>query len=291
MLVSSQLDWVTVTKPTAGTAVFGKTDNHRIAAAQMLVEIDLGLSSNTRWVPRLTQKHYWMSFVEAESGMQLDIPYAADEVQGLRVVCTGTCWRLKSARELNRVLKLGWRPTRVDVCWNVQNCKFDLHDIYNAWIASSPRRNTIKPKLEGLKAEGQTLALGSRKSDFYGRIYDKGAERGGEICTFLRIEAELKGELVKKVWERDFDYVDALAAFVAGKFGMCEEMGVPYQAMLEASTDVEQTGEIVVGRKVTNRELWFQSQVKPAFLKLCIESPDAGVELADWFAREAASHG
>lgn len=281
MLVSSQLDWVTITRSTGNTPMFGLAGRNRVEMALAIIESDLGLVAPVRWVPRATSRYYAFTFTDPETKITIDIPHEKDEAQGLRIVAAGSSYLMRSMKGLRSMLLKGWRPTRVDFCWNIQNVDFDIHEIYNRWRAESPKSGILSPDLRGDKAKGETFYIGSRSSDFHVRIYDKAKEKKMQGQQFLRVEFEIKGDLIKEIVERDFDHVDALAAEMSRRAGFFRGLPIVWQVLSDISTEVEQTGEIVVGRKETNREMWFRTQVIPAFAKLNLEAPDAAREIVE----------
>lgn len=271
MLVSSQLDWVTITRPLLNTSLWTLTGEQFFTQALWLVEDELELAPGTRWAASKGQRHYALSFFDAVSGVQVDIPSPAEKEQGLRLTAPGKAVVLRSVRSLRAVLSKGWRPTRVDLAWNIQEVQVSVNQCYAYWKAKSPKRDTMTAKAVGSSKTGETMYVGSRSSDFYMRLYDKAKEQGMEGRLFFRLEVELKGDLVRAVFEREFDHVDALATWVADKAGLGSWFGEPYRALMSAGEDVVQTGEIVLGRKETNRERWFSEQVIPAFKKMVAE--------------------
>lgn len=284
VLVSSQIDWVTITRPLLNTDIHGLVRGARIEKSLELIARDLELGENVFWQPRMKSKNYGHTFAHAETGITVDIPYDGDESQGLRIIAPGGSWLMRSVKSLRAMLSKGWSPTRVDHCWNVQGAEFDILKMYLAWRESSPKSGKMKPDIEGDKRKGETFTIGSRHSDFYVRIYDKEKQSDLKTGRFLRIEFELKGDYVKALYEGDFQHVDNTAMALYSKAGFFPGLPVIHSVMAGVAADVVQTGEVVVGRKQTDREKWMRTQVIPSFRKLCVEDRMAALEIAEIMA-------
>lgn len=284
VLASSHLDWVTISKDTLNTPVFGTKGRERVEIALALMSSHLDLPLNVKWIPRMTSKHYAWTFSDIESGVTVDIPKDNDEAQGLRIVAAGSSYMLRSVRSLRLMLSKGWRPSRVDLCWNIQNVSFNLLDIYLKWRELSPKSGVLRPDMIGDKQNGETFTIGARTSDFYARLYDKGHKNGGQGGQFLRAEFELKGRYVKELFETEFDMVDSCAMEMYRKGGFFPEIPVLHNVFSHVANYAIQTGEIIVGRKITDREKWMREQVVPAFRNLAKEDYEAAREIAEIFS-------
>lgn len=283
LLVSSQFDWCTITRSTLNTPVHGSKQGDRVRASLALVEIDLGMGDTVTWRPAPLTGYYAFEFFDPVTGVTVGIPHEGDEVQGLRIVAPGSAVVLKTVKAVRSMLMKGWRPTRLDFCWNIQEIEFDIFKMYAAWREYSPKFGVLKPDMVGDPVKGETFYIGARASDFHVRIYDKAKEKGMHGRLFLRVEAEVKGDLVKAVMEHDFDQVDAYAAEVSRKAGFVREMFPVWKVFQEISTEVSQTGEIVVPRKESKRAAWFRDQVTASFGKLSESEPDVAREIIDKF--------
>jgi hypothetical protein len=89
------------------------------------------------------------------------------------------------------VLPIASKITRVDFHYTFQSNKpIDLNKIYKDWLEEKPgkRKATMVQNSRG----GETLYIGSRSSDQYGRFYNKTAEAALETENVYRLEVELK---------------------------------------------------------------------------------------------------
>lgn len=275
VLVSSQVDWLTATRKLLNAKIDTSSPEKYVASVLELVVRETGLTAPVGWVAIPTMRHYWLSFREDFTGLLLDIPAIDSTQQGLRITSTGTCWMFKSVRSLRALFARGWRPTRVDLAWNIQNFKLDIRELHERWRDFSPKSGILKPRLEGDKVNGETFYIGARASDFHVRVYDK-AKESGMGGDFIRVEFELKGRYVKALFEKDFQDADACVDEMVRKAGLTPEVSEKlFNALRGAGEGVAQTGEVVVGRKATKRELWFETQVLPSFFKLATDTPDA----------------
>jgi len=91
--------------------------------------------------------------------------------------------------------------TRVDlaVTCETSRCYNKLLATYYQWIRQNGLSSQRKHTLIQNTGRGQTLYVGSRTSDEFGRVYDKAAERGDplHIGRWWRYEVEYKGEMAK----------------------------------------------------------------------------------------------
>jgi len=103
----------------------------------------------------------------------------------------------------------GFKYTRVDLAFDDVDGALDLGVIWEALhagdVACRWKRTNFK-RIHGVtKAAGETIFLGSRKSNVVVRIYDKAAEQGIEDHHWIRVEIELKdkraGAMVDKLLE------------------------------------------------------------------------------------------
>lgn len=94
-------------------------------------------------------------------------------------------------RTWQKVVPIAKRITRIDMQYTfVANDFIDLTRVYSDW-ASLPRGKR-KASLVNNTEGGQTLYIGSRKSDQFGRFYYKTAEANLKVKNVYRLEVELK---------------------------------------------------------------------------------------------------
>jgi hypothetical protein len=113
---------------------------------------------------------------------------------------------------------------------------------------------------------GDTLYLGSRQSDLYGRFYDKGVESKSALPgLYFRYETETKGNLVAPVLtalartQSEKDWIAGYVArfFASRRLDTLETSAIPLEnARVPAATSVDQS------------LLWLKTQVAPTVARL-----------------------
>jgi len=174
------------------------------------------------------------------------------------------------------VAKHAWlKASRIDLALDLTGGKYDPSSIFRAW-----RRKRIEThardcnQIIGYDKEcdrtGNTVYIGSRKSDTFLRIYDKGAEQANDEL-WTRIEFELKSgrakTAVKRVASNGIQEVisSVLQSYV-------KVNGVKWWD--EMITLLPSANEIMKGErksKDTNSKLWLEEQALPAVCKAIIE--------------------
>ncbi len=131
-----------------------------------------------------------------------------------------------AATEGIKHIPASWKCTRIDLEASVfLKEEREMARIYFETLGGAAR--TTRPILRFISSSndgGDTLYIGSRKSEQMGRIYDKGAERRimseGELGSriYWRYEVELKGEKAREaynaLWFLKGDFKPQIAAFV-----------------------------------------------------------------------------
>lgn len=113
---------------------------------------------------------------------------------------------------------------------------------------------------------GSTLYVGSRTSQFYGRLYDKSAEQGEESGKVWRWEVEVKKPKAKMAISTLIDQespAEWIHNYIHAWFTMrgieCPQPGLYLDTALEIGAIVKTTDKTIA---------WLRSQVKPAVHKL-----------------------
>jgi len=136
------------------------------------------------------------------------------------------------------------------------------------WRAQKWRVTRIVPSDGG----GGTLYVGSRGSDVFGRVYDKGKQLGTiPDRTYWRWEVEWKGHHAKQAFANYMTYEDRVEAarFVAGQVGgYYQEHGVPFPPVRDCTLDrpVIRYATRVKSSETTIK--WLHQQVSPALRTL-----------------------
>lgn len=91
-----------------------------------------------------------------------------------------------------------------------------------AWNNPTSKKNTKRPVLTG-SPDGWTAYFGSRHSQLYFRLYDKGGARGETPGWFMRYECEIKGDLANVALHKlgtlpASEVGEFIASYVWGKY-------------------------------------------------------------------------
>lgn len=141
------------------------------------------------------------------------------------------------------------------------------------WIiagADVPSRRVVRVIPDG--NEGGTLYVGSRGSDKFGRIYDKGAQLGtipGRL--YWRWEVEYKGECARAAFANysECQGPEKRRQLVAGEVtGFFREQGVPTPLIQDVSWDRTMIRYATRVRCSNTTIQWLQQQVQPALRNL-----------------------
>lgn len=157
------------------------------------------------------------------------------------------------------------RVTRIDLALDLFDSGGHVLDIFHAWkcnqVATTARTVTIFSREGVTEDKGATVYIGSRSSEKYTRIYDKGKEQNTDL-DWIRIEIELKGDRA------------VLAVNDIKKHGKENAIMTYVRDVIEWS-DVEWFEQIWgdeyelfelerVGRPETNHERWIREVCLPA---------------------------
>lgn len=104
---------------------------------------------------------------------------------------------------IQRLVKLNFRPTRLDLNIDAPKSILSLDDIEQAildeHLCHAVRCTQYQELKRGNKIKGRTIYIGSHQSHKYIRIYDKEAESGGAIKA-NRFEAQLRVKYAMAYW-------------------------------------------------------------------------------------------
>lgn len=118
---------------------------------------------------------------------------------------------------------------------------------------------------------GQTCYVGSRQSNFYGRIYDKGAEQGEEKGFVWRYEVECKSPtnlvMVREMYQRWLDDKPIMVDVSRYVWRWFKDRGVSPIFGLNEGTDFQIDVQLV-SQNDEKRIAWLSKQVAPTVAKL-----------------------
>lgn len=276
MKTAFTIDWLSVTFPEHGAKVF-------------LQEIEqMAYHASTRCIPARGYNHG----IEYNSGLRVSWHDKKPE-QGTHVVFSGSTLRWYYALGLSwhailRSVKMhGGRSSRVDLALDVWDS--GLNPIALSSLNLRPYKGQGRtPKLTTLigSDSGWTVYVGSRQSEKFMRVYDKGIEQGEKTGDYVRVELECKGEVAHAVgWE--FPNMDA---------ERCVDMArtlIRGQADFNlANWDAALSSEIVELAIPQGRQRdtfgWLVKQCAPALAKEIAKHPDEPILDEFWDALRIA---
>jgi hypothetical protein len=165
------------------------TDKEAEIASYILTHLGAWKACKPRW-------GYLQAWRDALTGAVTQY-HAGRPDMGLNVIYPGKSLSLLNWRDvLRHSLEKEGRPTRIDLTVDVRNPEFDLPYLYDHVVGGeiiSSARNHRYITSSG----GDTLYVGSRTSEKMLRVYDKGAEQGGQPGVWFRVELEMKGNAAR----------------------------------------------------------------------------------------------
>lgn len=167
-------------------------------------------------------------------------------------------------------VRIGAKITRLDLAKDATNATFGLPDFERG--VSDGRFEGTSHKAASVKSSdgGMTVYVGSRQSEQFLRVYDKGIEskQGGD---WVRAEIELKGDRANLVGKLIAGGEDLNNLFCSMARRMCRMEHKGWNELLEASA--------LVGlpkiEKQSDRERWIAAQVTPAVSEYASEHPES----------------
>jgi hypothetical protein len=218
--------------------------------------------------------------------------------QGISVQLTGQElqeYRQAGASEQDmmlHVLEIGGHCTTIHACINVHDMGADVDDLiaeHNAGTLRTKARNigvySSQTKVGGKWQTGDTLYVGSAKSERQIRVYNKAAEQGIE-ADWARLEIVWRGPYAKAA--HSGMVAVGIASVVRTEIGTQLGSDVEWYA---AALTGEVAPAIVVPRKESATLKWLKKTVLPALVKeLDAESVTGGDELYLLFYLALAEH-
>ena len=202
------------------------------------------------------------------------------EEMGYHVVIAGSSIRnvlcyyeLDQTALIQTVVDAGGSITRLDLAKDVQGIAISLDQIYKS-MERGEHTGTARSfsQIHSLGG-GNTVYVGSRQSEKFIRIYDKGAQQGAEQVLWYRYELETKGMVARAVATLLCANTQWNAAFTTIATAMVNlRTNRDYQAFF---ADKETPNGIPKLEKKTDREAWIKTQVMPAVVKHFVEHRDS----------------
>lgn len=227
------------------------------------------------------QKGYHYAYTEFQTGVKVHVASNLSD-QGCMVVMSGdTLKRLDDVSvRIQALMHRGWRCSRMDVAFDVYNSGVTIDALADAYLSAHPAPRIRKAGFIS-SGGGSTLYIGSRYSSKMLRCYDKGREQKTSL-DWIRLEMEYKREFIHsaasefaaKPSRARHDVADLLDMPRHLLTGILEQFG----------DDVDQVG-VVVGRRKTDTQVWFETIVKSAFGNLMHQDMTAAADVVAQFTQ------
>ena len=276
----SRIDWLSIT----GKVQRNEGDTrpnllHEVAELSRRIFFALGKGTPPiKTVP--PARYYAISIEDAQSGVRIN--FGEDLArQGWQVIISGhACKSFDDYKVLRNFVEI-WkgRITRCDIAVDLIDSAYNIvedADLYRALNETTPKSWALLNP-----GRGATWYLGSRASDKFVRVYDKGAEQNVPV-DWIRCEMEAKGGVAQYLFETyTHDYVAGIA-FIREHF-RTEGLHVEMFNLLNKICNGEVFERLLTPKTVGDREKWLRGQVAQSFIKLSQENPDAMERVfSDW---------
>lgn len=189
--------------------------------------------------------------------------------QGLHITYPGSALAERDALALIEFhVKRGARCTRLDIAIDVYTDEMTVSQL--AALRQGEQCQTRSRAYSHIQSStGETLYIGSRTSEQFLRIYDKGAEQGNEWDEHLRIELELKGGraewAAKRLYEDGLHVIPGIVLNFAD-FPTCEKWADAF------SNHHKLKGNRTVKQRDVDR--WILYKIIPTIARRFVENPD-----------------
>lgn len=177
---------------------------------------------------------------------------------------------------------LGFHGTRLDFALDLYHVGIGVQDFVAAYLNGAirvPTRSFAHIRSQNGIAAGETLYFGSRESERYMRIYDKGLETGAEKAgEWLRVELELKGQRARAAFVQSTTFGTSEVGGAEIKAFMQTEFPFWEDALAGLTAPAPEIGE----RPITNRRRWLMGQVAQAIVNEIRDDPSFWETLGTW---------
>jgi len=268
----THIDWVTYSGkyPTQAIPDSLKTAHSAMLSAQSILESDLGLYGVNLDKPS-SAPFYLYCFTDDKNTLKVSL--SDNLAQGYKVELLGKFFQGQSISDSDLIKKFQRSHitlTRFDFALDLFNSGVVVSDIFDD---IRPSRDVVNQRQVSLinGVTGDTLAVGSRASQFYLRLYDKGAEQNTDL-DWLRVELEIKHDASKQM----VLVLDLIQRSACAK--MLDMLDGHSSLITQTLFQIAKGTEKMTGKKravKSNTELWFEKTVSPSLLKLWKKDKEA----------------
>lgn len=234
-----------------------------------------------RCKPRFGYKMAWRG---VDNGLVVQFHPARPDM-GVNVIATGqTLQRLSWRAVIDCLRTYGAYFARIDLSMDIRDGCFNLSAL--AVLAKDGFAATKARKVSYVSSStGDTLYVGSRTAEKFLRIYDKGAQQGGERGIWFRCELECKGAAANFVADIVGNGEPGLAKNIIGGYFSCPS----HKGVTLALNTGEERIRVQSEKKRPNTESWLLGTVASTMASVCVENPgfmDDFMAAVNEFARQ-----
>jgi len=281
---ASHVDWLTVTgKYPPMVARNPPTESTTAYVNAVSIITNIFKLSEYNFDVRGAGRFYEWYFQDSNRGIRIDISSRAR--QGYMVQFQGKFFSGDASvivGLLDAAATYTLQITRLDAAIDVFHTAELPRDVFEALRPTAD--NPPRRKLDFITSKtGETLAIGSRDSRFYLRIYDKSAEQGVDF-TWVRVELEVKQDAAHALLGLDEKTIMRRAA------AKSLEMMEGYSGNLSEAVSLVADGLAPLSSHsrpdTTDTERWIMATVLPALKKFAVQDHDGAKRVYERLMRE-----
>jgi len=263
------VDWITASK--TGLSTPQNTAEARVMARNIVADA-LGVDVSTIDSAQ-PQRFYTYSFIEPKTLIKVSMSELSS--QGVVMVISGqSLSRVSSSIGLlTNIIEDGWKVTRLDVAWDLIGADIPAAELIDEQLRETAKSSSRKIASYQHAMNYTGFTVGSRKSEYFMRVYDKGLEQD-VVANWLRCELEIKGDAA-----HPFACSYSARGGVEAVYKMIAMLGARdtyvTDTMSQTLTDESPYSEIKIDRGERDTNGWLYKQVYPALVKFARESPQA----------------
>lgn len=257
------IDWLSYTVPWVSPRI-----KHLSPDISVEVVAERASGMIERWTAERALHGYRWQFVSIEKpGLRVMISPRNHDM-GVHVQFAGSALSGESVLErLQFALEVGGSVTRIDIAVDVAQ-RWDIRAMYDQVVAGAVVTRAKKPAyVEG--ETGATCYVGSRTSEKYLRVYNKGAQMK-TARPWTRVELECKGGFAQRI--ANFIYQEGLHAIPQVIRGFCDWTAFPaWSLVMDSHID---RVSLPQPERQSNTRGWLLEIVAPALAKYAAANPE-----------------
>lgn len=262
--MTGHIDWLTFSGKYALNPVLGDEPSLKQALAVAERAYSAVFDGSVTWSKGKSKPFYAWSFHDQQTDMRVWVSLDGQRQGWVAELSGETCKHVSDwGRVATGLVLMGARGTRVDVAFDQFNSDETVEDLIEEYAAHhGHKKNQAWSHIHSKR--GSTLYIGSRQSEQFVRIYDKGRQMGLDV-PWKRAEIEFKGEFARTRW------LDILENPLLAARNILEKMALPSSRLAAGLDHLATGGEVLRAYRpqtVDKTFGWLMSQVLSAFTGL-----------------------